>query len=127
MVSVLNSASYPCGRITAGAFAIGLLAGCSADSRSDSSQVSVFTLKGGETREVVATPFYRSMRVCNHTDSAGPITATIDNNILHELPPGTCAEDPGGSVLLHDLSNGEARGDYRILIAEVPLGRQPRK
>jgi hypothetical protein len=127
MVSILNSASCPSGRIAAGALAVGLLAGCSADGRSDSGQVSVFTLKGGETREVVATSFYRSMRVCNHTDSAGPITATIDNNILHELAPGTCAADLGGSVLLHDLSSGEARGDYRILIAEVPLGRQPRK
>jgi hypothetical protein len=127
MVSILSSASCPCGRITAGAFAVGLLAGCSADGQSGGSELTTFTLNGGETREVVATAFYRSMRVCNHADSAGPITATIDNNILHELAPGTCAADPGGSVLLHDLSSGEARGDYRILIAVVPLSRQPRK
>jgi hypothetical protein len=118
MVSILNSASCPCARITAGAFAVGLLAVCSADGQSGGSEFTNFTLSGGETREVVATAFYRSMRVCNHTDSAGPITATIDNQIQHQLAPGVCARDLGGSVLLHNLSSGVARGDYRILIAE---------
>jgi len=122
MVGVPNSISEPCGWVIAGALAVGLLTGCSADGRSGSGQYVGFELKGGEEREILATPFYRSMRVCNHTDSAGSITATIDNNIQHELAPGVCVEDPGGSVRLRNLSNGEARGDYRIEIAQVPPG-----
>jgi hypothetical protein len=123
MVDIPNPVTCPRGRITAGAFAVGLLAGCSADGRSGSSEYGTFTLKGGETREIVATPFYRNMRVCNYTDSAGPITATIDNKIQHQLAAGACARDLGGSVLLHNLSSGEAHGDYRTLF-QVPLGNQ---
>ena len=96
MVDIPCSPSGPRRRVAIGALVLALLAGCSAAGQSGSSEFVTFTLKGGEAREIVATPFYRSMRVCNHTDSPGPITATIDNNIQHELAPGVCVRDAGG-------------------------------
>jgi hypothetical protein len=109
----LAYASLAHGRIAAGAFAIGLLAGCAGDGGSTGGQLGTFILKGGETREIFVSTVYYSVRVCNYAGSAGAITATIDDNIQHELAPGTCARDIGGSVRLHNLSSGEAHGDYR--------------
>jgi hypothetical protein len=122
MVDITGPVTRPSGRITAGALAIGLLAGCSTEGGSGGGEVGTFTLKPGETREIFASALYRPMRVCNYASSTGAITATIANNIQHELPPGTCARDPGGSVLLHNLSSGEAHGDYRVLIGVSTLG-----
>jgi energy-converting hydrogenase Eha subunit B len=123
MVSRLDRATRACGGVTAGAFAVGLLTSCSGESGSGGGSVGSFTLKGGETREIFASAVYYPLRVCNYADSAGAITATIDDNIQHELAPGVCARDLGGSVLLHNLSSGEAHGDYRTSIG-IPAGRR---
>jgi hypothetical protein len=103
-------------RLAAAAAAIAtLLAGCAGSGQSVPGEFGSFTLKPGETRQIQTGYIYRNMRVCNDAGSAGPITATIDDHLPRELLAGVCAEDLGNSVLLHNQSNGVARGTYRPL------------
>jgi hypothetical protein len=112
---VLNPAARRRAGIAAGAaVGVALLAGCAASGPSNS-EFGSFTLQPGETRRVETGHIYRNMRVCNEAGSAGAITATIDDHQLRELQAGVCAEDLGNSVLVHNQSNGVARGTYRTI------------
>jgi hypothetical protein len=90
-----------------------LLAGCGAAGQQTSGMYGTFALKAGETREVQTGYIYQNMRVCNDAESAGLISATIDDHITHQLQPGVCAEDLGNSVLVVNHGNGPAYGTYR--------------
>jgi len=114
MGRILNGPARRGAGLAAGIAAIaGLLAGCGTTGQQTSGMYGTFSLKTGETRLIQTGYIYQNMRVCNDAESAGPISATIDDHIKHQLLPGVCAEDLGNSFLLVNDGGGPAFGTYR--------------
>ncbi len=72
-----------------------------------------FSLKPGETRQIRIGATYRTIRLCNDSESTGELEAMIGDSGTHRLAPGICVEDTGASLALHNLSNGTVSGIYR--------------
>jgi hypothetical protein len=121
MGGILNTSTRHRAGLAAGIATIaGLLAGCGAPGQQTTGEFGTVSLKAGETRQVQTGYVYRNMRVCNDAESAGSISATIDDHVPHELLPGVCAEDLGNSVLLVNHGSSLARVTYRP-IYDIPL------
>jgi len=113
MARILNGLARRSAALASIAALAGLLAGCGATGQQTSGMYGTFSLKAGETRTIQTGYIYQNMRVCNDAESAGPISATIDDHIKHQLLPGVCAEDLGNSFLLVNDGGGPAFGTYR--------------
>ncbi len=72
-----------------------------------------FSLQPGETRAIRTGSTYRTIRLCNDSESAGTLDAIIGDHDMIHLAPGLCAEESGDMIQLRNAANGTVSGVYR--------------
>jgi hypothetical protein len=72
-----------------------------------------FSLQPGETRDIRIGSTYRTIRLCNDSESAGVLQAVIGDHDPIQLAPGLCAEDSGDTIQVRNAANGTVSGIYR--------------
>ena len=99
------------------AMALGSVAACAEGSSSNYGQsFGTVSLAAGQTQKVWMGPSYRLVRVCSDFNSAGTVTAVIDEQPPATLPPGRCTEDYGGGVQFTNTGGGTATLTYRSIV-----------
>lgn len=72
-----------------------------------------FSLQPGETQNIRIGSTYRTIRLCNNSESAGMLQAVIGDHDPIQLAPGLCAENSGDTIQVRNLANGTVSGIYR--------------
>jgi hypothetical protein len=72
-----------------------------------------FTLQPGEARSIRIGSTYRTIRLCNDSESAGTLQAVIGASGTLQLAPGLCTEQSGDSIQVLNAANGPVSGVYR--------------
>jgi|SRR5476651_159892 hypothetical protein len=72
-----------------------------------------FTLQPGEARTIRIGSTYRTIRLCNDSESAGTLQAVIGGSGTLQLAPGLCTEASGDTIQVLNAANGPVSGVYR--------------
>ena len=98
------------------ATALGSVTACAQGSSSNYGQnFGTVSLVAGQKQQVWMGATYRLVRVCNDFNSAGTVTAIIDDQPALTLPPGRCAEDYGNRIQFVNNGGGTATVAYRSI------------